>query len=157
MKPRLGGVDEIEVETQTLARGIHQARTPFAIGQFEALTGFYSGKNADEAVGDAVPRSDGTGFFFLPDGVGEVEVGTVSLFSHPPGVLLDSLGLLRHKGLEVLDQKSVSAHKPFHRFCPTDGQIAFEQNAIKTRDASGDLFCMFLEESFHGALPAMVA
>jgi hypothetical protein len=150
-------IDEIEVQTQTLAWGVHQARAPLPIGQLEAPAGFDSRENTDETGGDAVPRSDGTGSFFLPDGVGEMEVGTVSLFSHPPGVLLDPLGLLRHKGFEVLDQKPVAAHKSFHRLCPTDGQIAFEQNAIKTRDGAGDLFCMFVEESFHGALPAMVA
>jgi len=121
------------------------------------IPSFYSGKNADQALGDAVPGSDGMGLLLFSDGTGEVEVGTASPLRHLPGVLLDTLRLLRDELLEALDQKPLLAHKSFHRLCPTDRQVAFEHSPVETRYRSGNLFCMLFRESFHGAPLFMVA
>ena len=61
-----------------------KARTPFPVKELEVPGGFYIGKDADQAVGDAVPGSDGAGMLLFADGAVDVDVGAASLLRHPP-------------------------------------------------------------------------
>jgi hypothetical protein len=84
-----------------------------------------------------------------------MNVWSFIFFSHCFGMLFDPLGVFRDKHLEMLDQKALSHDKLFHVFCPTDGQVAFEQNSIKTDYRCGDFLCMLIDKFFHGVLPSV--
>jgi hypothetical protein len=51
-------VNEIIVQTQTLAPGIDQAGSTFSIGKLEALACFHCGKDTYEALANAILVGD---------------------------------------------------------------------------------------------------
>ena len=72
-------------------------------------------------------------------------------------MLLESLGVFHHESLELLEQETLVVHESLHGIRPTDRQISFEQNPIKTGYRSCDFSCMLIDELFRGVLPPSVA
>lgn len=151
------GIDEIEVQAQTLTPGTDQTGTPLSRDKSEALAGFHRTQDADEPLSDPIGLSDFPGFFLLPNLPVEVDVRPPALLGHGPGMLLESLGVPRHEFLEFFEQETLVAHKPLHGLRPTDRQVSFEKNPIKTGYRSRDFSCMLIDKLFRGVLPPSVA
>ena len=149
-------VKEIIVKTQTLAPGVDQAGSIFSIGKLETLTCLHCGKDTYEPSANAIFLGNFPGFFLFPNPAVQVNVRSSALFSHGLGVSFDPLRMLGDKLLEILEKKALGRHEPIHAFRPTDPQISFKQNSIKTGYRSGDFLCMLIDKFFHGVLPYVV-
>jgi hypothetical protein len=68
-------------------------------------------------------------------------------------VSLDFFRLLGDERFEILQQKTLGGHEPIHVFCPTDSQVSFEEDSIKTGYRSGNFLCMLINKLVHGVLP----
>jgi len=68
------------------------------------------------------------------------------------GVILDAFGVLHDELFEVLDQQTLPHQQAFHCVGPTNGEIAFEQNPVKTEDDAGDSIIILADKLFHGVL-----
>jgi len=64
----------------------------------------------------------------------------------------DALRLTLHELPKVLDAQSLLGKKAFHGIAPTQGEIAFEQNTVETREHTVDLFAILTDKAFHGVL-----
>ena len=146
-------MEKIEVQAQTFAPGTDKTGPIFPVSKLKALTGFYRSDDTDKPLGDPITSGDLPGVPLLAQWPVDVDIGPSALFSHGFGMVLDSFGVLGHKSLEILKEKTLVSHKAFHGLCPADRQIAFEQNSIKTSYRSGDFSCMLIDKSVHGVLP----
>ena len=145
-------VNEVEVETQALASGVDETRTPLAIDHLEALAGFHRGKDADESLRNPVADGNLPGSLFLAYGTREVNVRSPGFPSELLRVFLHALGGLLDESLEILDEKPLLAHKMFHGLPPTDRQVSLEEDPVKTGYGCENLGGVLSQESFHGAL-----
>ncbi len=132
-------------------------RALLAVGDLETAAAFDSREDADEALGDLVPLGDGPSPLLLADGSTKIDVGAPGLVSHGLGVLLDPLGLDRHEPCEVLDPKALGGYESLHGIGPSQGQMAFEENAVEAGNRAGDRGLMLVDELFHGVLLSMAA
>lgn len=99
-------INEVEVQTQTLAACGNHLRALLAVGDLETAAAFDSREDADQALVDLVPLGDGP--LLLADRSTEIDVGAPGPVSHGLGVLLDPLGLDGHEPSEVLDPKALA-------------------------------------------------
>jgi hypothetical protein len=148
-------VNEVKIQAQAFSGGVNKMGSILSVGKFEALAGFHSAEHTYEPFCDPIPISDLPGFFFLSNHSIDVNEGPFVFFSDCTGMLFDPFGVFGNKPLEILQQKTLSHHKSFHVFCPTDGQESFEQNSIKTGCYSSDFSCMIIDKFFHGVLPSV--
>ena len=146
-------IQKVKVEAQTLPAGTEKIGAILTVNKFEALAGFHSGKHTYKPFCDAITSGDLPGFIILTDRPIYRNVGPPSFFSHSLCMFLNSFGVSSNKSLEILEEKPLSVHKPFHGLRPTDGQVPFKQNSIKTSYRSSYFLCMLIDEFFHGVLP----
>jgi hypothetical protein len=150
-------IDKIEVKTQTLAPVTDKPKALLSRDKPEALAGFHRSQNTDQPSGDPIGFSNFPGFVLLSDMSIEGDEGSSALLGHSPGMLFESLGVLHHESLELLEQETLVVHESLHGIRPTDGQVSLEQNPIKTGYRSCDFSCMLVGELFRGVLPPSVA
>jgi hypothetical protein len=146
-------VYKIKIQTQAFTPSIDQARSTFSVGKFEALACLYCGKDTYEPLGNAIPFGNFAGFFLFSNLAVEMNVRPCVLFSHGLTVSLDFFRLLGDERFEILQQKTLGGHEPIHVFCPTDSQVSFEEDSIKTGYRSGNFLCMLINKLVHGVLP----
>ena len=68
------------------------------------------------------------------------------------GVILDAFGVLHDELFEVLDLQTLPHQQAFHCVGPTNGEITFEQNPVKTGDDTEDSIIILTDKFFHGVL-----
>lgn len=132
----------VEIQAKAARHAGCKPRLSLPIFEFKTGAGFHDGKYADQSLGNTVTQSNlMCALFFAYTRIDIFEGAT----GFPGGILrmsLKVLGITRGKMLEILEQDSLSIHKPFHTFGRTDGEISLEHNAIKTGNHSRNLVLM---------------
>jgi len=146
-----GFVDEVEVQTQTLASGRDDLGFAVTGQHFEAVACLNGRQDTDQAVVDTVA---------LGDLAGEVIFPTVGVYAQPrsasfsrglPGSVLEPVRMAIHKVFEIADEHVVIPQNPFHGAGPVQGQMPFEEDPVKTRYRPGEQIPVACDKVLHGA------
>lgn len=147
------GVEVVEVQAKAFAPGRTQSRPVLAKCDLEAVAGLNGCKNADEALADTVSLGDFASQLFLASPLLEVDVGSGQLVGHGPGVKLESLGLIRDKLLEILDEYALLSQEALHGLGVADREVAFEDETVEAGKGGVKLVDVLGYEVRHGVLP----
>jgi hypothetical protein len=115
-----------------------------AIGDLEGGTHFLDREDTDESFRDVVLVDQAARVRFLADLVLEGKERTPGLFGELACMRFDQRGLFQGEGPEVYGEDALVLEKALHAPRIAEGEIALEDQTIKTRKHSRDLVGVFL-------------
>ena len=148
-------VDEVVIKTEALACGIDELRPTLTGNHLETLTWFEHPQDANQSLSNTVILGDLPREVFLAEPAVDVVKRPLMLCGDRFGMIPDTFRVLHDELFEFLDQQTLPHQQPFHCVAPTDGEITFEQNPVKTGDDTRDSIIILTDELFHGVLLAL--
>jgi hypothetical protein len=122
MQQTVDRIEKIEIQTEAFAAGVFENRTALAVEDAKALAGFRRREDTNKPLSDGVAFDDLFNIRLFAQPAVEVDVGTVLLFGHLFGRLLDLIGVAADKRFELLDQAMVAAKKRLEGVGPVIGR-----------------------------------